>query len=351
MDRYRASVLVLAAAAGVGLGASDAGATELTFDINGIISGSLLSQNYGDRVASATMGNFSYGTDGGFTSNVVVDYEGKRPPNPSDEVSVWTTGYSDLANVVYYEWDGAPGFSIAFRADPGFVVSLAGLDMGNFGAARILPALRVLNAGGQPLFEEMNIAVPAGNQSHLSFTFPSNVLSTALTIDVDTTGLGGDTDNIGLDNIQFSQARRGDFNNDAAVNGADIDLLCDRINAGTGPISPFDVNGDGSVNQADVNFEVTNILGTKFGDTDTDGDVDLNDLGNLASGFGQPGEKRWSRGNFDCDNDVDLNDLGTLATNFGGGREAALAEFQALVPEPAGAVILAALFGNLRRRR
>jgi hypothetical protein len=156
-----------------------------------------------------------------------------------------------------------------------------------------------------------------------------------------TAGLGGDTDNIGLDNIQFSQARRGDFNNDAAVNGADIDFLCDRINAGTGPISPFDVNFDGSVNQADVNFEVTNILGTKFGDTDTDGDIDLADLGNLATGFGVGGEKRWSRGNFDCDNDVDLNDLGTLATNFDAGRAAALAQFEALVPEPTCGTLLA----------
>jgi hypothetical protein len=50
------------------------------------------------------------------------------------------------------------------------------------------------------------------------------------------------------------------------------------------------------------------------------------DLGNLASGFGQPGEKRWSKGNFDCDNDVDLKDLGTLAANFQGGRKAALAQ-------------------------
>jgi hypothetical protein len=139
----------------------------------------------------------------------------------------------------------------------------------------------------------------------------------------------------------------GDFNSDGSGNATDIDLLCDRINAGTGPVSPFDVNGDGSVNNADVNFEVTSILHTKFGDTDTDGDVDLNDLGNLASGFGQPGEKRWSRGNFDCDNDVDLPDLGTLATNFQGGRAAAFAEFQALVPEPTFAAGLLAGVGLL----
>jgi hypothetical protein len=144
----------------------------------------------------------------------------------------------------------------------------------------------------------------------------------------------------------------GDFNNDAVVNATDIDLLCDRINANTGPTSPFDVNNDGSVNSADVNFEVTSILHTKFGDTDTDGDVDLNDLGNLASGFGQPGEKRWSKGNFDCDQDVDLPDLGTLATNFGAGRAAAMAAFEALVPEPSALSLLGlAALGLSRRSR
>jgi hypothetical protein len=138
----------------------------------------------------------------------------------------------------------------------------------------------------------------------------------------------------GFDLIRVSETL-GDFNGDAIVNAADIDILRDRMNAGTADVELFDVNNDGSVNQADLNFEVTNILETKFGDTDTDGDVDLNDLGNMASGFQVPGEKRWSHGNFDSDNDVDLNDLGTLATNFAGGRAPAYAAFQALVPEPA----------------
>jgi hypothetical protein len=156
-----------------------------------------------------------------------------------------------------------------------------------------------------------------------------------------------------LDLIQLSAPRLpGDFNSDGAVNATDIDLLCDRINAGAGATSPFDVNADGLVNTADVNFEVTNILHTKFGDTDTDGDVDLADLGNLASGFQVAGERRWSRGNFDCDTDVDLADLGTLATNFQAGRAAALAEFQALVPEPAiGVMLMVLLPGMLRRWR
>jgi hypothetical protein len=72
-----------------------------------------------------------------------------------------------------------------------------------------------------------------------------------------------------------------------------------------------------------------------LGDTDLDGDVDLNDLGNLASRFGQNDLNiDWMNGDFDNDNDVDLNDLGAMASNFDAGRAQAYAEFQALVPEP-----------------
>jgi hypothetical protein len=142
----------------------------------------------------------------------------------------------------------------------------------------------------------------------------------------------------------------GDFNNDGDVDATDIDLLCNVIDSGGGS-EPFDLNNDGDVTEADLAFEIEEILNTKFGDTDTDGDVDLSDLGNVASGFNQPGEKRWSRGNFDCDNDVDLNDLGTLATNFQAGRAAAYAEFPARMPEPsAGLLLLIAGPAILRRR-
>jgi hypothetical protein len=45
-------------------------------------------------------------------------------------------------------------------------------------------------------------------------------------------------------------------------------------------------------------------------------------------------------GNFDCDLDVDLNNLGTLATNFQGGSRLAFEQFAALVPEPSGLSLL-----------
>jgi hypothetical protein len=86
------------------------------------------------------------------------------------------------------------------------------------------------------------------------------------------------------------------------------------------------------------------------GDADLDGDIDLSDLGILATHFGQiASAMQWTNGDFDDDKDVDLNDLGALATNFEGGRAAAFAEFQALVPEPGvGLLLLACLPAVLR---
>jgi hypothetical protein len=89
------------------------------------------------------------------------------------------------------------------------------------------------------------------------------------------------------------------------------------------------------------------------GDTDFDGDVDLSDLGVLATNFGQSnGIFGIVNGDFDGDNDVDLNDLGTIGSNFEGGRAQAYAEFQALVPEPAStALVLGGLAMLTKGRR
>lgn len=86
----------------------------------------------------------------------------------------------------------------------------------------------------------------------------------------------------------------------------------------------------------DVDFLRFTRLNLSPGDADFDGDVDLNDLGALATSYGAAADATWSMGDFDRDGDVDLNDLGALATNYAAGSAQAFADFQTLnIPEPA----------------
>jgi hypothetical protein len=101
---------------------------------------------------------------------------------------------------------------------------------------------------------------------------------------------------------------------------------------------------------------------TYFGDTDLDGDVDIADLGNLASNWQASGV--WTSGDFDYNGSVDVNDLGLLASNWQAGVGAPLMPSLAdalaslglpavTVPEPSVASF-GAVFTSLaakRRRR
>jgi autotransporter-associated beta strand protein len=98
---------------------------------------------------------------------------------------------------------------------------------------------------------------------------------------------------------------------------------------------------------------------TFFGDSDLDGDVDVNDLGRLASHWQSSGN--WTDGDFNYSGFVDAADLGVLASQWQSGvtppigpsLPAALAQLGlpgVAVPEPAQLALLAAML-SLRRRR
>jgi hypothetical protein len=154
-----------------------------------------------------------------------------------------------------------------------------------------------------------------------------------------------------IDGVTYGRAVTGDFNGNQAVQPADFDLLGTELQkpAAEADDRMFDINDDGVITLADRDAILT-AINKKLGDTDLDGDVDLNDLGNLASGFQQAGAT-WGRGDTDLDADVDLNDLGNLASNFAAGRSAAFAQFEALVPEPAALPLLIVGAAGMRRRR
>ena len=110
----------------------------------------------------------------------------------------------------------------------------------------------------------------------------------------------------------------GDFDNDDQLNATDIDLLYAAIGTASAT-DEMDLNGDSTVDSQDVTELVENRIGTRFGDIDLDGSVNLTDFNVMAATFDSQGQNAgngWNRGNFDGDTDIDLTDFNTLASNF-----------------------------------
>ncbi len=78
--------------------------------------------------------------------------------------------------------------------------------------------------------------------------------------------------------------------------------------------------------------DATAIPELKLGDLDSDGIVDVADLGILGANYNLTGVT-FSEGDLNGDGSVDLADLGVLGANWTGGQ--AIGNGSALVPEPA----------------
>ena len=188
----------LATAVAVSLSTS-ASATVLTFDQIDVADNAAINQSYGDRVTGGSDAVGSYGTAGGATGNVVVEYLNLGP----NESLLWTTGYNDLENVLFVEPDGtAEPIALRFTADAGYNVVLNSFTIGNFGGAVTLPNIRVSD-GTSNLLDVDNFALEATSGD--ASIFEPGAQGQELTLFVDLFGLGGNSDNIGLDNISFSQ--------------------------------------------------------------------------------------------------------------------------------------------------
>ncbi|MBX3176846.1 MAG: PEP-CTERM sorting domain-containing protein [Candidatus Hydrogenedentes bacterium] len=183
--------------------AGSAGATILTFDDllnvggNPIGNGQLIDQDYGDRVTGLIDATGSYGVGSeGFTPNVVVDY---GVPNPA----FWSTAYSDLTNVIYIPGVGQGPLEVLFTADAGYEVQLYGFDVGSWLSNSAVRTIRVYDQNNAVLFESLADVILAS--THTSFDFNGPLTAESLRIEIDQTGLGGSSDNVGIDNIRFGQ--------------------------------------------------------------------------------------------------------------------------------------------------
>ncbi|MCA9185751.1 MAG: VCBS repeat-containing protein [Planctomycetales bacterium] len=98
----------------------------------------------------------------------------------------------------------------------------------------------------------------------------------------------------------------GDVNNDLRLDATDIDLLYRAINAGNFD-DVYDLNGDGTLNQSDVDRLVFGALGTSYGDANLDGVVNGADYSIwLAHKF--QANTSWASADFSGDGNTDVSD-------------------------------------------
>ena len=106
----------------------------------------------------------------------------------------------------------------------------------------------------------------------------------------------------------------GDFNDDAAVNAVDIDMLRQAIQSGSSD-SIYDLDGDGTLTAADFEHLIRVTLETEFGDATLDENVDAQDLAVVRTDFGKTGG--WAEGNFDLNDAIAAEDLASARNHFG----------------------------------
>jgi len=167
----------------------------------GIADSVLVDPDYGDRVsASPDTNGHSYGLVGSeLTPSVVVNYGGGPNPVPA----LWTTGYGDLTNVLYNETDGDDALTIHFVADSGNRVGLFNFDMATFGGGdQDIPGMEIRDESDTVLWSVDSTTISGSTRT--MFDIAGGIFGRELTLDIDLTGLGGASDNIGIDNIQFT---------------------------------------------------------------------------------------------------------------------------------------------------
>lgn len=140
---------------------------------------------------------------------------------------------------------------------------------------------------------------------------------------------------------------RGDFNGDGDYSCEDVDALVGEIIAGTN-LSSFDIDPDGVVDQGDLSVWLEIAGAAKqasqnaflSGDTNLDGNVNAQDLNNLALNW-QGSPNTWCGGDFTASGAVDAADLNELGLNW---QQSSAASLATVVPEPNLLVALAFSF-------
>jgi hypothetical protein len=140
--------------------------------------------------------------------------------------------------------------------------------------------------------------------------------------------------------VSFSIAVLGDVTGDGEVTADDIDTLL-HVAAAATTVSHYDVNNDGTVDDADVRFVVQDILGTFMGDVNLDGRVDSGDLNSVGIAWRIDNASGWRQGDVTGDGHVNSADLNVIGLNWQSGVAAAAPAHGRVPRAPLQAVAIA----------
>lgn len=183
-----------------GVSAPAAASSILTFNIIGIANSQAINQAYGDRISGPSDAVGAYGTDNGqYTPNVLVGYgaAGEAP-------NLWTTGYGNLTNIYFNDTDGDTTLTLDLIADAGFLVNLLSFDIASFvDAGQTIQGARAIDIATSAVLWTLGPTAITG-ATHLNLA--PNASANILRLEINLTGLGSVSDDIGLDNVTFSQS-------------------------------------------------------------------------------------------------------------------------------------------------
>jgi hypothetical protein len=241
-----------------------------------------------------------------------VSKNGTKTPLTSGTVS-----YSVApADIVVLNW-GTPTLAVspasrAVTADAGtttFAVS-------NNGGSAMSWSAQVISGSSWASITSGSSGTNSGTIS-LSYAANTSTASRTATIRITATGAACSPTDVTI--VQAAASTPGDFNGDGLVNATDIDLLSAAINSHSTSYATYDLTKDGKINSADMDYLITTILHTYYGDADLNHSVGVSDLSVLAAYYNTPSGASWANGDFDGNGAVGVSDLSILAANYNSG--------------------------------